>query len=223
MMSRCLAPWTCVLALVLAAASIAVAQSDEQTASDQPTLDELLEIDPGVADPAPDEDAGDAAEKVLDPEESMRMFQGVVTDMEQASMRLSDRKDPGLKTQRIQEDIMKKLDQVIASAKKQQGGGGSSSPDQQQQQQQQGSSQNQQQSQQADASQASNPNQGNPTRGSVTGVAPDEGVDVLKDRWGDLPPRLRDELIQGLNEWVSPVYREMTEAYYRRLAEQQEE
>lgn len=209
---------------LLATTSMGLAQSAEDNAGRQPTLDELLEIDPSVADTAAAEDAAEAAADVLDPEESMRMFQGVVTDMEQASARLSESKDPGLKTQRIQEDIMKKLDQVIASAKKQQGGGGSSSSDaQQQQQQNQGSSQNQQQSQQANASQSSNPNPGTPTRGSVTGVTPDEGVDAMKDRWGDLPPRLRDELIQGLNEWVSPVYREMTEAYYRRLAEQEEQ
>ena len=39
------------------------------------------------------------------------------------------------------------------------------------------------------------------------------------DAWGNLPPRLRDELLQGLEDRFSPLYRDLTELYYQRLAE----
>ena len=41
-----------------------------------------------------------------------------------------------------------------------------------------------------------------------------EGAD-----WGALPERTRDALLEGLSDSFSSLYRRLTEAYYRRLAE----
>ena len=41
-----------------------------------------------------------------------------------------------------------------------------------------------------------------------------------RDQWGDLPPRLREQLIQGMRERFSLIYRSLTEDYYRCLAEE---
>ncbi|MEM8739616.1 MAG: hypothetical protein AAGG38_14230, partial [Planctomycetota bacterium] len=57
--------------------------------------------------------------------------------------------------------------------------------------------------------------------GQVGPVAPGSGpMEEVRREWGDLPARLRDELSNGLDEPYSPVYRDLTEAYYRRLAEE---
>lgn len=43
--------------------------------------------------------------------------------------------------------------------------------------------------------------------------------ELREGEWGNLPPRLRDELAESLGETFNPVYRSVTEAYYRRIAE----
>ena len=43
--------------------------------------------------------------------------------------------------------------------------------------------------------------------------------DLREGEWGNLPPRLRDELAESLSETFNPVYRAATEAFYRRIAE----
>ena len=43
--------------------------------------------------------------------------------------------------------------------------------------------------------------------------------DLRDGEWGNLPPRLRDELAESLSETFNPVYRAATEAFYRRIAE----
>ena len=40
-------------------------------------------------------------------------------------------------------------------------------------------------------------------------------------RWGDLPPRERERIVQSLTEGFPPHYRTILERYYRRLAEEE--
>ena len=69
--------------------------------------------------------------------------------------------------------------------------------------------------------QGQDPNAGSVSPGSVAGVGDTQKpLEELKQEWGQLPPRLREELSEGLGERFSPIYRLMTEAYYRRLAEE---
>jgi hypothetical protein len=66
------------------------------------------------------------------------------------------------------------------------------------------------------------PNDGStvPPGGAIAGGTPTTPLEEAKANWGNLPPRVRDELIEGIGEKFSPVYREMTESYYKRLAEE---
>lgn len=224
-------------------------------AQDQPTLDELLDLSPpkpaeeaapspeGPAKPqaAPQLDA--AVEQLLDQKSANDAFEQAVREMDDVSLRLGRDFDPGLDTQRAQESILRKLDQVIATARQQQqqsssssssssNSGSQSSPQQQDTggsqvaQQNPGdanspSGQAQGENQQASQSANSDPNRVNQS-GSPEGQAPDRPLEELRSEWGNLPPRLRDELTEGLSEQFNPVYRDLTEAYYRRLAEEEQ-
>ena len=220
-------------------------------AQDQPTLDELLDLEPPPAeaqapqgepaDPEPqdasaapadaDAEAGDpAADRASDAlsmEQASGVFEQAVTQMHGVSRRLGRSYDPGLDTQREAQEILRKLDQVIASARAQQSGGGSSSSSSSARQQDPGSQQVPQS--QAQAGAAGQPQPGGETAGrgafAPGGVGPVEpgprDIEELRKEWGNLPPRLRDELTEGLSEPFSPVYRELTERFYERLGREQ--
>lgn len=223
-------------------------------ADDQPTLDDLLDLTPGPAESEPAE-PGDAdrpanSEGVqVEIEASVRdrlennrragdAFKQAVNEMDRVSIRLGRGYDSGIETQRMQESILRKLDQVIEAAKQQQqssssssgGSGSSGSPSSASNQDNQAESvegQNQDgSSANAQASRGSTPSAGGAGRDSVDNINVENGegpsMEELRDQWGSLPPRLRDELSEGLNERFSPVYRTLTERYYRRLAEEQE-
>ena len=182
-----------------------------------PTLDELLGLkEPGRG--AAPEDTGDL-EDALSPEKASEAFTKAVDLMERASDRLDAARDAGITTQRIQEDALRSLDQIIASAQQQQqssqssggGAGASGSP---------GSAQPDQRTSASGASAAPG------TQSGDAGPRPGSGEVVRSGRarsaaqWGDLPPRLREALTQGLDNPYSRLYKRLTEAYYTRLAEE---
>lgn len=224
-------------------------------AQNQPTLDELLDLlpaessgqTPTAGDPAgpsnqttpslPDDATTvDGVSERLTGEQIADAFAQTVADMGKVAQRLGERDDAGLDTQRLQESIIARLDQLIEAAEQQQqsssssSGGGEGEPSQNQDSSAQNAGQQQGQQpgeagQQPTAAQAggSSENQGAFSPGSVGPINPGQGtIDELREEWGALPPRLRDELSNGLDEPYSPVYRELTEAYYRRLAEEAE-
>lgn len=204
----------------------------------QPSLDELLDLTP-QSEPAPEprpdkpmttdpgEDLSESIEQALSASDAAGVFEQAVEEMDRVSRRLGRSLDPGVETQRMQESILRKLDQVIEAAKRQQsssgGGGGSGQPREQDsggdelaQQNPTGVGQDQAQ---AGGNQASTG-----AAGSGSPLDPesqDTGIQELRKEWGVLPPRLRDELSDGLRERFSPLYRRMTEAYYKALAEQE--
>ncbi|MEM1446867.1 MAG: hypothetical protein AAGF84_12480 [Planctomycetota bacterium] len=220
------------------------------SAQDQPTLDELLDLAPPAEASPPDEGAAvnqeptaseplivDGLEERLTGEQMADTFVDAVRDMDRVADRLGDARDPGLDTQRMQESILARLDQLIEAAQQQQSSSSSSSSSSS------GSSSNQDSSAQnagQDSGQGSQPQPGgsqgqaaagqpggdgeNPggfSPGQVGPIDPGQGaIDEVRSEWGSLPPRLRDELTNGLDEPYSPVYRNLTEAYYRRLAEE---
>jgi len=209
----------------------------------QPTLDELLGIDSKDQPPTqtsdqakPGAEHGNApGTMTIDPQvqhqlsddRATDLFHQAVKQMYLVSDRLEVELDTGLKTQRLQKSILDKLDQIIASAKQNQSSSGSGdSSDSSSQQQETGSSENQ-------AQQMNNPQAaglqpttgGNSATGGSAASTPQSGTGSgpMQDnraRWGDLPPRLRGELEQGLEERFSAHYKTLTEQYYKRLAEQ---
>jgi len=225
----------------------------------EPTLDDLLDLEPtpaqtqpqpaeatepGSAEAGPAEgaeggdttdEADELARKIkemrektaADYKEAANALEEAVQQMDDVSKRLAEAHDPSLPTQRIQEDIIRKLDQMIAAAKQQQqqqssssssSSSSSNSDSQAQQQAQQSSGSSSGSSSQPNGNQA---HQGGVSPGSVSKIGDTQKpLEELKREWGQLPPRLRDELSEGLGERFSPVYRQLTEAYYRRLAEE---
>jgi hypothetical protein len=221
-----------------AAASTAFLIAGTALAQSAPTVDDLLNLTPAPATQPADHAAAASPDATsddgvpLDPDvlrkltgaEPADVFEKAVAEMAEASDRLAKQRDAGLQTQRIQEGVLAKLDQVIEAVQKQQQQSSSSSQ-QQQQQQQNGSQQNaaqQQQQSSGQAQQAGRSNQGgNAPMGDNDATNPD--IEERRMEWGNLPPRLRDELLQGMQEKSSAIYRDLTDLYYRYLAERGKE
>ena len=228
-------------ALVIATALCVGAIGSSVIGDDEPSLDELLKIKPKPPTKQPGDTPatklpgalpGEPGDKPLpiDPQltrelsaqEAADAFRQAVADMDKAGGLLRQDLDPGLKTQRVQESILARLDQVLAAARRQQQQSSSSSSSSKSKQQETGSQKNAQRDpQQANANPQSTQNstdQGRP--GSVKPHKQGGALDETREEWGNLPLRLRQELIQGRDEKFSPPYRSLTEAYYRRLAEE---
>lgn len=220
--------------------------------ADQPTLDDLLELgspeeqrealrdaaaEPDDEDEAGDDDAGaslldESLRRMLDGGDPADVFQQAVREMGAVADRLGGEFDPGIETQRMQQSILDKLDQVIAAAQQQQSdasddGGGSDGQSSAQQQDTGGADPAQQQPDAGDtdaqsAEAGDQPSDGDASPGDVQEAqTPEQALRELRQEWGNLPPRLRDEIAEGMNERFSPVYRSLTESYYRRLAEEE--
>ncbi len=172
----------------------------------EPTLDELLGLtkpsdEQAQPKPAPDRSQADLSRK-LDTNEPGDEFVQTVALMDDAAKRLGRGRDAGLETQRVQEEILKHLDKLIADADSQKKGGKSR--------------QSQQDKSGAQSQPGSEP--GAPqVPGSEASVRQRAGSAAT---WGNLPARVRDALTEGLSDAFSARYREKTEEYYRRLAEQ---
>ena len=153
-------------------------------------------------------------ERDLSPEEIGEAFQQAVALMGQTADRLDPGRDTGLTTQRMQEDIVRKLDTLIDQAQKQKSGGGKSRKPQQNQEQQQ---QQQQSSQAKPGNTAATQDHAGPARQDGDLRTPPTGEGAT---WGNLPKHLRDALSQGLDAKKSTMYRGKTDKYYKRLAEE---
>ncbi len=206
---------------------------DAKPADNEASLDDLLKLG--------DDRAGDKDKTAKPPvptieevtpgkltgDENIDTLLKAIAEMEQASQRLRIAKDAGLDTQRLQESILKRLDQAIASAQKQK-------QQQQQQQQQPGKGQKQEggspqnegkpqpqpgENKPGEPQQADNPNDQS-RQSNANANTPGGPIEESRIEWGRLPARIRGELDQGLGEKFSPLYKKLTEAYYRRLAEE---
>jgi len=193
-----------------------------------PSLDELLGLRSSAPKPTAD-GAALPARRAIDeqlrsakPEDALNEAVKLMGD---AAARLQDPGDVSLATQRVQQEILDKLDQVIAAARKQRQQQSKQQqkpkPDDQQQSQQQQQQQQQQaqQEQQAREQRA----RGEGERKELPGAQAarlNPGLDGARAGWGTLPARVRDALLQGSGEKFSSVYQQMTEDYYRRLAQE---
>lgn len=184
-------------------------------AQDLPPRGELPSVNP----PAGGEDLG------LPPQDSP--LTAIWDGMRQAERLITQRNLNG-ETAQVQDQVVGALDELI----------------EQLQQQNQNSSQSQSQSQeQQQASQRSTPQQGasqqaagQPRPSGATAArtssdrlqsgnggeaAPGSSQDLLKDVWGQLPERVRQQLLQSSTDEFLPQYRDDIERYFRRLAEEE--
>jgi hypothetical protein len=189
----------------------------------QPTLDDLLGISnekPAAKPAKPRPEAVDPTraelERKLSDQEASERFKEAVALMGETAERIQASKDTGLATQRLQEDILRKLDQLIKTAEqnKQQSRSRSQSSQRDRQQPQPDRPQDQQRN--PNGKEAA-PDTMQPPSGQS--AAPNPGVAARGVAWGALPPHLRAALTQGNADKYSLLYQKWTEAFYRRLAE----
>lgn len=194
-----------------------------------PSLDELLGIeedsagDDSTLDPILDPDRAEL-DRALSGEQAADMFAQAVQQMADAADLLELASAPGAQTQRLQDEIIRKLDILIEQAKQQQSSSSSSSspsgdPTEQQGQQPnqpQPGQQQQQEGEQQQQNQGDNQEEGTPP-GFQDGPLADR-LDELHAAWGALPVRIREALSQGSGDQFSSFYQSMTESYYRKLA-----
>ncbi|MHC4947509.1 MAG: hypothetical protein ACYTG1_04515 [Planctomycetota bacterium] len=202
------------------------ADATPDEAEPPPSLDELLGLDE-----EPDTSAEDAAERDSAAELQRRLDEASITDtfalaVEKMSLSadlLDVRFDTGIGTQRVQEEILQRLEHLIEQARQMSSSSQSSSGSSQ------GSSQD---AAQSDPGQQSRPQGGDPQQRSDAGDSQEgdppprqEGdlntmLEESQTEWGGLPERIRQMMEQGRREKYSQIYRRLTAEYYRRLAEE---
>jgi hypothetical protein len=199
------------------------------------SLDDLLGVPQGETGGGSAEDAArreqeKRLEKSLDESSMSDLVQRALEGMKTASDRLSDAKDPGLGTQRVQEDVVKTLDRLLQEAQRRQSKSSSSSKSsgkrdhKQDPSEQNGQQQKQQQqkkpskSSQTSSSSDSNNDSREGTRDDA--VAQTQELNESRIEWGRLPERVRELVLQGRRDRVSTIYERLTREYYRRLAEE---
>jgi hypothetical protein len=188
---------------------------DKPATGDKPTTGET----PAITDVAPDQSKTDL-DRLLTAQEMGDALKQAIALMGDASKRLNEHADTGLATQRVQEDVVKRLDQLLASLdKQQQKGEPSSSPQPKDPKQEPGPKKPQPQKGQ----QQQQPNgDGMQTHDGPTlqqGQLKPE-LESARAAWGSLPARVRDMLMQGTEDRFSARYKALTQEYYKRLAEE---
>jgi len=187
-----------------------------------PSLDELLGIENKNDQRAdkPIEDANDAElDRVLSAEQAGEAFSQAVKLMDQVASRITDNADLSLTTQRLQEDILSKLDKVIESAQKNDSGGGGGSSSSSQSSSSQKNQPNQQQAQEGEGSKPSSNSGDAPMPAGSSTARPGDEIAPDGVSWGALPERFREALSQGISDRYSELYRSITEQFYKSLAE----
>jgi hypothetical protein len=199
---------------------------------EQPSsLDELLglEQEPGDrgAEAGADKTREEDLTRALDQQAPGQALAEALVRMGVSAELLDVRFDAGLGTQRVQQEVLAKLDELIEMAKNMSSSSGSSSSSSA------GSPRSTSRSQSAPPKQAGagkpnssaqrNPNPANSQEGDSPPLQQGDintVIDETRQEWGNLPPRVRDMMLQGRTSRFSSLYQRLTEEYYKRLAEE---
>ena len=195
----------------------------------EPSLDELLGLPKkpaspeqpadGAKPPVTDLDKQHLDEK-LTAQQAAEALTQAVRQMGETAERIEKISDTGLTTQRLQEDIIRKLDLVIKNSQNQNSSGKSSSPSQQDKDPGEQQQNQQNQKGQKPATEAGKTeNKGEVVPPAMQPAQPRANLDAARAAWGALPERLRDIFTQGLDEYYSTFYESLTPTYYRKTAE----
>ncbi len=184
-----------------------------------PTLDELLGLDDSGNQPSSTSVQQTDLDRVLSPAQAGKAFDQAVGIMEQVATRLSEHSDLSLETQRLQQDILTMLDQVIESANKGNSKGSGSSSKSQSANQEQPNQQSQQTNSNGKAGNSPSNQSGEAMPGAASDAQPNTQTTPDGVSWGELPQRIREALSQGIADKYSELYRKATEEYYKALAE----
>ncbi|HEX3654234.1 MAG TPA: hypothetical protein VHV55_00430 [Pirellulales bacterium] len=211
-----------------------------------------MEPGPRLGDPAPqpakkpvsplDEDLlkqleGDDAKRPAAAEEPAAAEKGaadggpvdrLTREMRDVQQRLARQKSDA-DTQQLEQKIVEALEQLVKEASQQQSSSSSSSSKSQSQQKAERDKAAQPQPGQQAGGAAKDPN--GPARDSSKRVGKPKVEkpnlaklqDLMKDVWGELPPRLRQQMMQSSVEHFVPKYEFEIEEYFKTLAERQRE
>lgn len=145
--------------------------------------------------------------------------------------RLINQADVGEPTREIQEEIVSDIEALIREARRRQGGSPSPNNDQQQQTADRSKVKQPQQQQQqpAQGSGSGEPNN-QPAKdstdrveqGNVREADMQDMNELMRQVWGHLPQREREQMLQSTVDVFLPKYSTMIEEYFRRLAEMPE-
>ena len=194
-----------------------------------PSLDELL----GLAEDDSETSAAEQARQESDEELQRRLseedlrdlFSQALEKMALSAHLLEVDFESGLATQRAQQDVLAKLDQLIDRARELSSQHSSSCSGCSQCSSKAGSAQRKPGSKpgsQPGDNRSSGPAQDSQATDAPPGREGDINT-VLEEtgtEWGHLPARVRQMLKQGRGDYKSPLYRKLTEEYYKRLAEE---
>ena len=208
-------------AVIILTCGLVAAWAPLASAEPLPSLDELLGLSDN-ADSSPDDQHARDLDRKLTAQDAADALNQALVLMDDSANRLANPGGTGLVTQRLQEDIIRKLDTVIEAAKQNQGSGsGSSAGSKAQQQPQQSKPGSQKSGAQSMPGKGESNAESMPAPGGPASPATQQQL-LDASAWGALPDRLRNALQQGLSDKFSATYRSLTEAYYRRLAEEAE-
>lgn len=187
----------------------------------EPDLDVLLGLKRPGDSAAPVEAPTDITRTELDRrlgnDEVSDEFAIAVERIEESAKRLSRARDAGADTQRLQSEALRRLDKLIDDAQKNSGKKKKKKSKPQEAQGQQEPQEGQQQSSQSRPGETSQ--DGTPEVGMQQGsLRPPRASESAT--WGDLPEHVRQALTQGRSDRFSSLYQQLTEEYYRRLAEE---
>jgi hypothetical protein len=179
------------------------------------------------ADAPPPDQSQKAGEDLGQPRQDSPLT-AVSSGMRQAERLIAQRNLSG-ETAQIQEQVLGALDQLIKQLEQQNQSSSSQSQSQSQQQQQtsqrstpQSAAGQQPAGQQAPGgATAAQTSSDRLQSGEGGGVAGEGAQALLKDVWGQLPERLRQQLLQSSTDEFLPQYRDDIERYFRRLAEEE--
>lgn len=189
-----------------------------------PTLAIMQQGDKGADDKKVDKKLGEKLIRDVTTKADSDLMTSIMQLMIESARQLEVDFDPGPQTQKIQQQVITKLDEAIAQAKSQRR---KKSPNQQpsssDRRTQPPASKNKDEPKQADgqnaqdgqASSTSTPPGGSVTEAGTTGGLLEES----RRSWGHLPQRHRDEVIQGAGEQYLQRYRDWIQRYYRALQE----
>ena len=145
----------------------------------------------------------------------------IIKQMNHVEQRLSAAFDPGAETQRLQRRIVDRLDEAIAASIRQGSRSGASAGAMGDKRRRTPPSSGDPQGSDSpfsDDPQGSAPAKGDPQQTDRSGPLRDS-----KRGWGHLPPRDRDEVLQGINEKSLERFRQWIERYYQALAEKDDQ
>ena len=160
--------------------------------------------------------------------ENEEVVQRIMRLMEASRLRLGGRFDPGDQTQKIQKRILEEMDEAIKRSRQSR-----SRSQQQKQQRASRSGVQRRRGQRRNGQQQKKDQQG---KGQQTGAGKDAAEDeqaskgqaqsgekgkraaVTARSWGNLPPRDREAVLQGIKDDVLPKFRALIDRYYKALS-----